>query len=48
LEGLRAGAAAESKLADGAELLLGQAQLAEGTLPKDPVRFAKLVSGLMA
>jgi molecular chaperone HtpG len=48
LEKIRQADASDSRLADGAELLLGQALLAEGTLPKDPVRFARLVSGLMA
>ena len=48
LEAIRAASTEDSRLADGAELLLGQALLAEGTLPKDPVRFSRLVSSLMA
>lgn len=48
LEAIRAASAGDSRLADGAELLMGQALLAEGTLPKDPVRFSRLVSSLMA
>ena len=34
-------------LADYADLLLGQAQLAEGSQPKDPQRFNRLITGLM-
>jgi molecular chaperone HtpG len=37
----------DPRLAEGAELLMGQALLAEGTMPRDPIRFAKLVSSLM-
>jgi molecular chaperone HtpG len=48
LEAIRAADASDARLADGAELLLGQALLAEGALPKDPVKFARLVSSLMA
>lgn len=48
LEAIRRTNAGDSRLAEGAELLLGQAQLAEGAMPRDPVRFARLVSGLMA
>jgi molecular chaperone HtpG len=47
LEAIRAANGEDSRLAEGAELLLGQALLAEGALPKDPVRFARLVSSLM-
>ncbi|MCL2104595.1 MAG: molecular chaperone HtpG [Kiritimatiellaeota bacterium] len=39
--------AADPALADYADLLLGQAQLAEGSPPKDPQRFNRLISGLM-
>ncbi len=35
-------------LADGAELLYGQALLAEGNAPPDPARFSKLVAELMS
>lgn len=40
--------AADPALADYADLLLGQAQLAEGSQPKDAQRFNRLVSALMA
>lgn len=36
------------RIADFAELLLGQAMLAEGAAPRDPGRFTKLLSGLMS
>lgn len=48
LEALRQANAEDPRLAEGAELLLGQAQLAEGTLPRDPARLARLVASLMA
>ena len=38
----------DPRLADYAELLLGQAQLAEGTVPADVQRFTRLVAELMA
>ena len=38
---------AEATLADYAELLYGQALLAEGVVPDDPVRFSRLVADLM-
>ena len=47
LEVIRLANAQDPRLAEGAELLMGQALLAEGTMPRDPVRFAKLVSSLM-
>jgi molecular chaperone HtpG len=47
LEKIRAADAGDARLGEGAELLMGQALLAEGTLPKDPIRFARLVSSLM-
>jgi len=37
----------ESTLADYCQLLVGQALLAEGSPLKDPVRFNKIVAGLM-
>ncbi|MCL1919949.1 MAG: molecular chaperone HtpG [Kiritimatiellaeota bacterium] len=40
--------AADPALADYADLLLGQAQLAEGSPPKDPQHFNRLITGLMA
>ena len=40
--------AAKSSLEDLADLLYGQAQLAEGTPLENPVRFNKLVSNLAA
>ena len=39
---------ADSKLADFTELLYGQALLAEGSAPKNPQRFTRLVAALMA
>ena len=39
--------ASDPALADYADLLLAQAQLAEGTSPKDPQRFNRLVTELM-
>ena len=39
---------ADPRLADYAELLFGQAQLAEGTVPADAQRFTRLVADLMA
>ena len=39
---------ADSRLADFADLLFGQALLAEGSSPKDPQRFTRLVAELMA
>ncbi len=36
------------RFSDYCTLLFGQAQLAEGTAPSDPARFAKLVASLMA
>ena len=39
--------AADPALADYADLLLGQAQLAEGSPPKDPQRFNRLITALM-
>jgi molecular chaperone HtpG len=39
--------AADPRLADYADLLLGQAQLAEGSQPKDPQHFNRLVTELM-
>ena len=38
----------DARLADYAELLLGQAQLAEGSVPADVARFNKLLAGMMA
>ena len=48
LEAMRLANAQDPRLAEGAELLMGQALLAEGTMPRDPIRFARLVSSLMA
>jgi molecular chaperone HtpG len=39
--------AEDSALTDYADLLLGQAQLAEGSSPKDPQRFNRLITELM-
>jgi len=39
--------ASDPALADYADLLLGQAQLAEGNPPKDPQRFNRLITELM-
>ncbi len=38
----------DPRLDDYAEILLGQAFLAEGALPPDPARYTRLVAGLMA
>ncbi len=48
LLGLAAQEASSDALADAADLLFGQAQLAEGTPLENPARFNKLVSALMA
>ncbi len=47
LEVLRKANADDPRLAEGAELLLGQALLAEGAMPRDPVRLARLIASLM-
>ena len=39
---------ADSRLADYVDLLFGQALLGEGSTPKNPQRFNRLVAGLMA
>jgi HSP90 family molecular chaperone len=38
----------DTRLADYADLLFGQALLAEGASPKNPQRFTQLVAELMA
>ena len=48
LEALRNADAEDPRLAEGAELMLGQAMLAEGAMPRDPVRMARLIAALMA
>lgn len=40
-------AGGDAKIAEYAELLYGQAMLAEGAVPEDPARFSKLVADLM-
>jgi molecular chaperone HtpG len=48
LRAMREADDADPRLADYAELLFGQAQLAEGTVPADAQRFTRLVADLMA
>jgi len=48
MRAMREADGADPRLNDYAELLFGQAQLAEGTVPADVQRFTRLVSDLMA